>query len=1083
MLAKCRAALPFVAFIFIKFSLINSAKAQTLPAGFSQVFMGNVTSPTAMAFAPDGRLFILEQAGTVRIFKNGAVLAQPFVTLSVNSSGERGLLGIAFDPSFSTNNFIYLYYTLSSAANNRISRFTANGDVAVAGSEVQILNLDPLSTATNHNGGTMQFGPDGKLYVGVGENAFGANAQNLDTYLGKILRINADGSVPAGNPFTSGSSQKQRLWEYGLRNPYTIAFQPGTGRLFVNDVGQNTWEEINDATVGGKNFGWPDAEGNSSNILYTNPIYAYSHGSGSGQGCAITGGTFFNPPSTNYPALYIGKYFYIDYCNNWIDVLTLSGSTATRSSFATGIAGNPVSIITGNDGNLYFLSRGSSALYKITYTGSQQPVITNQPQSISVSEGNAATFSVTATGATPLSYQWRKNAVIITGATSSTYTISSVSTGSAGNYSVVVSNTAGTVTSNDATLTVTQANQKPTATITIPAAGALYRAGTVINFSGTGTDPEDGTLADASFKWFVVFYHASHTHPGPTAQSAVKSGSFSIPNTGETATNVFYRLYLVVTDSKGAVDTVYTDIKPRLSTITLNTSPQGLQVTLDGQPFTTPLNFLSVEGMQRIIGTPSPQIFQGSRYNFTNWSNAAAQTQTIITATDNIAYTAYFTSATNFTLSPVADAQVRGGIYANTNYGADVEMSTTNTGNPDYNYDSYLRFDLTSLPANNSSVKLRLYGRLSSTNTASVTAQLFNVSSQTWGENTITYSNKPAPQTTVLAADTINGITNAFYEWDITSHINALKKLGATSVSLVIKNFTFTNLNRIIFRSKENTSNRPQLVATVSSTSTLSPVADAQVRGGIYTNTNYGSDVEMSTTNTGNPDYNYDAYLRFDLTSLPANNSSVKLKLYGRLSSTNTASVTAQLFNVTSQTWGENTITYSNKPAPQTTVLAATTINGITNAFYEWDITSHINALKTLGATSVSLVIKNSTFTNLNRIIFRSRENTSNGPQLLATAGAARALPHSINSQVEDNPLQVTIFPNPAKGRFTIVYPAEFNNGILQLFDAYGRLVQQQLLTQINNQIISTANLQNGIYSMLLLKGNKKITKQLIIKK
>ena len=210
----------------------------------------------------------------------------------------------------------------------------------------------------------------------------------------------------------------------------------------------------------------------------------------------------------------------------------------------------------------------------------------------------------------------------------------------------------------------------------------------------------------------MVFYHATHTHPGPTAPSAVKSGSFNIPNTGETATNVFYRLYLVVTDSKGDVDTLYTDIQPRLSTISLNTNPQGLQVTVDGQPFIAPRNFLSVEGMQRVICTPSPQTFQGRSYNFKNWSNAAAQTQTIITATDNIVYTAYFATATNFTLSPVADAQVRGGIYSNTNYGTDVEMITTNTGNPDYNYDAYLRFDLFSLPVNSSSVKLKMFSRM-----------------------------------------------------------------------------------------------------------------------------------------------------------------------------------------------------------------------------------------------------------------------------------------------------------------------------------------------------------------------------------
>src|SRR6187549_1413506 len=192
--------------LFISTSYSN---AQTYPTGFQQVLVANgISNPTVMAFAPDGRLFVAQQAGALRIIENGVLLATPAITLSVNSSGERGLLGIAFDPNFSTNNFIYLYYTLSSAANNRISRFTASGDTVIPGSEVVVLNLDPLSSATNHNGGTMQFAADGTLYVGVGENANSANSQNLDTYLGKILRINSNGSVPPGNPYTTGSAQR-----------------------------------------------------------------------------------------------------------------------------------------------------------------------------------------------------------------------------------------------------------------------------------------------------------------------------------------------------------------------------------------------------------------------------------------------------------------------------------------------------------------------------------------------------------------------------------------------------------------------------------------------------------------------------------------------------------------------------------------------------------------------------------------------------------------------------------------------------------------------------------------------------------
>lgn len=370
-----------------------------------------------MEFSPDGRIFVAQQTGELRVIKNGTLLTKPFITLSVNSSGERGLLGIAFDPAFGTNNFIYLYYTLATAANNRISRFTASGDTMVPGSEVVVLDLDPLSSATNHNGGTIHFGIDGKLYVGVGENANGANAQNLDTYLGKILRINSNGSVPAGNPFTSGTAQKQRVWEYGMRNPWTLSIQPVTGKIFVNDVGQNAWEEINDCTTSGLNYGWPNAEGMSTNVNYTNPVYTYAHGTGISLGCAITGGTFFNPSTSNYPASYTGCYFFLDFCGNWIDILTPSGTTWTHSNFASNISGSPVGIVTGPDGNLYYLSRNNSAVYKIVYTapptcniptGLSTTNITNTSAQLNWSNVSADSFMVRYAVHGTASFTWKK---------------------------------------------------------------------------------------------------------------------------------------------------------------------------------------------------------------------------------------------------------------------------------------------------------------------------------------------------------------------------------------------------------------------------------------------------------------------------------------------------------------------------------------------------------------------------------------------------------------------------------------------------------------------------------------------------
>ena len=786
------------------------SNAQTYPTGFQQVLVANgISNPTVMEFAPDGRLFVAQQTGALRIIENGVLLATPAITLSVNSSGERGLLGIAFDPNFSSNNFIYLYYTLSSAANNRISRFTMNGNTIVAGSESIVLNLDPLSGATNHNGGTIQFGPDGKLYVGVGENANTLHAQNLDTYHGKILRINSDGSVPAGNPFTVGTAQRQRVWEYGMRNPYTLSIQPGTGRIFVNDVGQNAWEEVNDCTTGGLNYGWPTAEGFSSNPAFTNPVYTYAHGGGVGFGCAITGGTFFNPTSSNYPSQYTGRYFFLDFCNNWIDMLTLSGSTATRTNFASSIAGSPVGMATGPDGNLYFLSRANNAVYKITFTGSTAPVITTQPQSISVAEGNSASFTVTANGSQPLSYQWRKNTVNISGATSSTYTIPVVSTGDAGNYSVVVSNSAGNATSNNAVLTVTPANQLPTATINTPGAGATYAGGNFINFSGTGTDPEQGSLPASAFEWYVIFHHDAHTHPGPTAPDGVTSGSFSIPNSGETAANVFYRLYLVVTDAQGARDTAFTDILPRTSTITLNTNPQGLQITLDGQPFTAPLTVTSVEGMLRTIGAPSPQ----GIYSFSNWSQGGTATQTFATPVNDVTYTANFNAGTIITLDPIADAYVNGGKNANNNFGSATSLIDQTNSSPNKSYETFLKFDISTISANPSSVILRVNGRLSNTQTPSISVEAHNVTNISWLENTITWNNKPAAQPAILASANVNSTANQYYEWDLTSHIASLRNAGINSVTLKLINTNSSN-NQVIFNSKEAVSNRPQLVIT-----------------------------------------------------------------------------------------------------------------------------------------------------------------------------------------------------------------------------------------------------------------------------
>jgi glucose/arabinose dehydrogenase len=344
------------------------AHAAVLPTGFVETLVASgLSNPTAMALAPDGRIFVGQQNGQLRVIKNSALLATPFLTVPVSSVGERGLLGVAFDPQFAVNQFVYVYYTATTpTVHNRVSRFQASGDVAAPGTETILLELNSLS-ATNHNGGAMHFGADGKLYIATGENAVPTNAQTLANLLGKILRINADpthpdGLIPPDNPFVGSATGNNRaIWALGLRNPFTFAFQPGTSRMFINDVGQDTWEEINDG-IAGANYGWPNCEGNtcsSPSPTFRAPLFTYANG---GSDCAITGGAFYNPPVTQFPTDYVGDYFFADFCGGWIRRYDPSSGAVTP--FATGIS-SPVDLKVGPDGSLYYLARGSGSIFRV----------------------------------------------------------------------------------------------------------------------------------------------------------------------------------------------------------------------------------------------------------------------------------------------------------------------------------------------------------------------------------------------------------------------------------------------------------------------------------------------------------------------------------------------------------------------------------------------------------------------------------------------------------------------------------------------------------------------------------------------
>jgi glucose/arabinose dehydrogenase len=353
--------------------------AVTLPTGFtqSQVVSG-LTDPMDMKFAPDGRLFVAEQAGKLRVLGSDGNLAT-FLDIStkVDSQGERGLMGVAFDPNYSTNRFIYLYYTQKATSttpvHNRIVRVTAkrSGGGVVAGSERLLLRLNnQTNTHLGHMGGAIDFGNDGKLYASTGDNNGPDKAQQLTNLFGKMVRINKDGTIPSGNPFYSTATGNNRaIWARGLRNPFKLDVSRTTGAMFINDVGGNVpeeaWEEINRG-VAGANFGWPVHEGVANDPPYVDPIFAYGHGSTNTTGCAITGGTFYEPTTVQFPDSY-GDYFFADLCNGWIRSYDSANDTA--SEFATGLS-SVVDLEVSNNGELYFLSRGTpGTVNKITYSG------------------------------------------------------------------------------------------------------------------------------------------------------------------------------------------------------------------------------------------------------------------------------------------------------------------------------------------------------------------------------------------------------------------------------------------------------------------------------------------------------------------------------------------------------------------------------------------------------------------------------------------------------------------------------------------------------------------------------------------
>lgn len=338
-----------------------AAEPHVIRAGFTETVVADkFDSPVSMAIAPDGRVFVCEQGGALRVVKHGRLLPRAFVTVPTQAFEEEGLLGVAFDPAFARTRKVYVLYTaLEPTRHNVIASYVAAGDSAASAGTI-LYEFD-THAVHQHVGGAVRFGRDGMLYASSGECGDGSLSQSLSSTAGKIVRIRPDGSIPGDNPFpTSTRGRRGAIWARGFRNAFMFDIHPRTGRMFVNDVGGSRYEEVNEVVKGG-NFGWPLAEGPAHQKVFVDPVHAYTHE----QGCAITGGAWYALPrgartTGAFPAEWRDGYFFADYCANEIRWLAPERPVRMTVFGRTRIAG-PVDLRVGADGALWYLARGNSA--------------------------------------------------------------------------------------------------------------------------------------------------------------------------------------------------------------------------------------------------------------------------------------------------------------------------------------------------------------------------------------------------------------------------------------------------------------------------------------------------------------------------------------------------------------------------------------------------------------------------------------------------------------------------------------------------------------------------------------------------
>ncbi|MVT09220.1 carbohydrate-binding protein [Chitinophaga tropicalis] len=622
-----------------------------LPPGFTQKRLtgDDINEATAMVHAPDGRIFIAERSGNVKVYQNGTVSTVHSVVTTTAS--EQGLLGITLHPQFASNGKCYIFYTDPQMTVHYLDVIVINAASQVTSSQ-RVMQFDPIINGF-HNGGALLF-KDGLLYVAIGESNSSSESPKSDTYRGKILRLTEDGQPAPGNPYYSeagASRQKRSIWAMGMRNPWKMSLDPVSQKIFVIDVGGN-YEEINDVTnpdpAKNYNYGW-DQNGRSGPEQPATTIQAAFYYPHTNWGCAITSGMFFNPAVTSYPAEYKNRFFFSDWCAQWYRSVDISNLTPSSSytEFSGSAFGNVLGTSVGIDGNIYYIkyfTRGS--LWRIEYSNNEAPSIVNQPVSTTVVAGDPVTFSVSASGATPFTFRWQKDGVDIAGATSNTYSIAQAIPADSGIYRCIVTNAIGSVTSAGATLTVQPFNARPVPHILTPSGSLTWNVLDTIHYSGEATDAEDGVLPASAYHWEVRFFHkdnptSEHWHPGPVVPAGTKTGSFIADNGGESSPNIWFRILLTVTDSKGRTGVDSVDVQPNKVVLTAAANVPGLKLVLGTEavsPFSKTMVVNSLTTLQAI----TPQLLRDTSFGFVSWAHGGNALQQFRVPATNTTYTATY---------------------------------------------------------------------------------------------------------------------------------------------------------------------------------------------------------------------------------------------------------------------------------------------------------------------------------------------------------------------------------------------------------------------------------------------------------